>query len=82
MTFSAYIFAARAHYGLSVRNDGSNLPRLSDDDEWHPLHIKITSLRELGGYADDIATARFNLHSRGYHFCRMRGAQRDDQGSV
>ena len=69
VTFSAYIFAAREHYGLSVLSNGSNLPRLSNDDEWRPLRIKVTSLQERGDYTDDITTARFNLLSRGYHFC-------------
>jgi hypothetical protein len=75
VTFSAYIFAARTHYGLSVLSNGSNLPRLSNDEEWRPLRVKITSLEELGDYTDDVTTARFNLLSRGYHLCRMQRLQ-------
>jgi hypothetical protein len=72
--FSAFIFSARTHYGISVLSNGSNLPRLNNDEEWRPLRIKITDFQQLSDYTEDITTARFNLLSRGYHFCRMKAA--------
>jgi hypothetical protein len=50
------------------------LPRLNNDEEWRPLRIKITDFQQLSDYTEDITTARFNLLSRGYHFCRMKAA--------
>jgi hypothetical protein len=81
VALSAFLFSTPTHYGLSVLSNGSNLPRLNADEEWRPLRLKITSLRELGDYTDDVTIARFNLLSRGYHFCRMKIAdvtQRDN----
>jgi hypothetical protein len=74
LAFSAFIFAARTHYGLSIQSSGSNLPRLNNDDEWRPLGIKITTIEELVDFTEDIATARFNLLSRAYHFWRVKVA--------
>jgi hypothetical protein len=72
LAFSAFIFSARTHYGFSVHRNGSNLPRLNNDDEWRPLGIELTTIEELVDFTDDIIAARFNLLSRGYHFCRIK----------
>jgi hypothetical protein len=52
------------------------LPRLNSDEERRPMQIKITTFRELNDYTEDVTAARFNLLSRGYHFCRMKVAAR------
>jgi hypothetical protein len=73
--FSAFVFCTQSHYGVSVLSNGSNLPRLTDNEEWRPMQIKITTLRDLNDYTDDLTSARFDLLSRGYHFCKMKMAQ-------
>jgi len=67
----AYIFTAGPFIGFSVLSNGSNLPRVAGGPAWQPLHAAITEFAELAAYTADTAVARFNLRSRGYHFCRV-----------
>ena len=66
---TAYPFSSGTSYGFSALSDGSNLPRLQDGSTWRPLGVKITDMAELARYTSDTTTARFNILTRGYHFC-------------
>ena len=70
MRVKAFVFSNGSSYGFSVLSNGSNLPRLLDERPWTSLQAKLTDFAELAAYTPDISTARFNLLSRGYHFCR------------
>jgi hypothetical protein len=78
MRIKAYLFSTGACYGFSVLSNGSNLPRLHDGTPWEPLQVKLTDFAELASYTSDVTTARFNLLTRGYHFCKAPSAEITD----
>ena len=54
--------------GLSVLQDGSNLPKTCDSKhEWKPTKRAVMNYGSLRGLTVDIELALSNLRTRGYH---------------